>query len=110
MTDLSAHGARLLQELHDRTLALKNLKAQVQQLNAEFHAAKSKCQQTEARLLELQEQTVQQGAERATNQVTARDKRHNGDCSCRVLHFWLADGNNLRTPNDGGLLYLQRLC
>lgn len=80
-TDLSAHGARLLQELHDRTLALKNLKAQVQQLNAEFHSAKSKCQQAEARLLEVQEQeqTAQRGAERATNQVTARDKRHNGD-------------------------------
>lgn len=80
MPDLAAHGAKVLLELHDRKMALKSLKAQVHQLNVEYHSAKSKCQRAEARLWEVQEQeqAAQQGAERATNQVTARDECHKG--------------------------------
>jgi hypothetical protein len=71
LADLSADEARQMQELADRNVALRNLKAQVQQLNAEFHSVKGQVVQAEAQLLEVQEltYTAHQDAERAKNEV-----------------------------------------
>lgn len=60
-----------MQEVADRNLALRNLKSQVQQLNAEFHSVRDQVLQAEAQLIEVQESTytAKQDAERARNEV-----------------------------------------